>query len=123
MNDRRRAWRSEQKRMRLDGRRRGRARTVGSTQAGISRHALDRYRLHEPTATLTDLESALADGAPVARELALALLGRRPGACAPGDSFVVEPGGRGLFVVTDADAIPTYLRLSPVARHILGGTG
>lgn len=86
--------------------------------AWVSRHAMERYRLHFPEATATDLIAAVAVSLPLSAHLADALAGRRrrPGPT-DGEQRLLHPAGSGVFVMCAVDDQPermfvkTYLRL------------
>lgn len=80
----------------------------------VTPHALDRFRVHHPDATPSDLLLALHYGEPVEPSLALTLVGR-PGRPTT-SSYVLAPDRRGLFAIQDGRVV-TYLRFQRNQRE------
>ncbi len=86
--------------------------------AWVSKHAMERYRLHFPEAVATDMMAAIALSLPLPAQLADALAGRRrrPGPV-EGEARLLHPAGTGVFVLCalreepDRMYVKTYLRL------------
>jgi len=86
--------------------------------AWVSKHAMERYRLHFPEAVATDVVAAIALSLPMPAHLADALAGRRrrPGPV-EGEARMLHPAGTGVFVLCALREDPgrmyvkTYLRL------------
>lgn len=86
--------------------------------AWVSKHAMERYRLHFPDAVATDVLAAIILSVPLTAHLADALAGRRrrPGPV-EGEARLLHPAGTGVFVLCALREEPermyvkTYLRL------------
>jgi len=86
--------------------------------AWVSKHAMERYRLHFPEAVATDVIAAIDLSLPLPAHLADALAGRRrrPGPV-EGEARLLHPAGTGVFVLCALREEPermyvkTYLRL------------
>jgi hypothetical protein len=86
--------------------------------AWVSKHAIERYRLHFPEAVATDVLAAIELSIPLPPHLADALAGRRRRAgTIEGEARLLHPAGTGVFVLCALREEPermyvkTYLRL------------
>lgn len=92
--------------------------------AWVSKHAMERYRLHFPEAVATDVLAAIALSLPLPAHLADALAGRRrrPGPI-EGEARLLHPAGTGVFVLCalredpDRMYVKTYLRLDGIEQR------
>ncbi len=75
----------------------------------ITDHALDRFRVHHPSADWDELRTYLKYGDIVDRKVVQGLLER--GYSRYDDTYVVSPRRLGIFVVNEGSVV-TYLRLS-----------
>lgn len=86
--------------------------------AWVSKHAMERYRLHFPEAVATDVIAAIDLSIPLRPQLADALAGRRRRqGPVEGEARLLHPAGTGVFVLCELREEPgrmyvkTYLRL------------
>jgi len=92
--------------------------------AWVSKHAMERYRLHFPEAVATDVLAAIELSVSLPPHLADALAGRRrrPGPI-EGEARLLHPAGTGVFVLCALREEPermyvkTYLRLDGVEQR------
>lgn len=85
-------------------------------RAALSKHCLDRYRIHHPDASRQDVVDALYASTNIPPEIASSLVGRRPRETK--DQFFLAPDCRGIFVVPEHNVVVTYLRLGLDAHRI-----
>jgi hypothetical protein len=87
-------------------------------------HALERYRLHQPAATINDVLDAWQWAESVSAELAQTLTGRRLRTTR--DRYRIAPDHRGMFVLSEHHrrsgqwVLITYLRFTPMHTALLG---
>ena len=84
-----------------------------SAPCRILPHALARFRVHHPHASLAKVRRAVEAGERIETETALYLVGRPGRVGATQDVYLLAPSRRGLFPV-DAGTVVTYLRFQQV---------
>lgn len=87
----------------------------------VTPHALERFRIHHPTAEVHDLQEHLRWGREVTPEFAQAMTGRAR--CDKSSRYFLAPTNRGMFVICKSNnVVITYLRFQEQQRRILEPT-
>lgn len=87
--------------------------TINPDTVGITGHALDRYRIHHPEASVDDIREALRTAVDVPEEVARPMVGRPTLSKYDRSTYRLPADHRGLFVFTDTGTMVTYLRFQP----------